>query len=240
MTEFSRCAGKLDLRFADEDDAPEIAALVKEVCSSEGELFWRSSTDKVTSEGVVSDCISGKTRWIVLETPVPEETVVGTVRLSILEAERKGVVDIICALGENNSVYNQLLARVEGIARGMGITNMVVKLDQWKESMYDWLCGCGYVDIAGSECKDENLIKPTMILDMYKDLTKSQEAQCIADSTPISVPHVEESLEDLLGEIDINSIESSGTVGSVANPNPMENLMGDLFAALHKEYPGGW
>lgn len=217
---------KLDLRFADEEDAEEISNLLGEVGRAEGEGDWRSPGPRVSAAEVALDCSSSKSRWIVLETPVPEEAMMAAVRLCLLESERKGVIDVLCALGENHLVYNQLLARVENIARGLGIARLVIEVVQWNEPQYDWLCSCGYRDNAGRECKDENLLKPTMILEMHKDLRQAVE----------STDLVGESLDELIRGINIGSVEVVGVEGGGA-PASMEAIMGDLFSALHREYP---
>jgi len=218
---------KLDLRYADEEDAEDIQALIATVGIQEGEGEWRlpGAPSRVTAAEVTGDCISSQRRWILLETPVPEEQVVAAVRLSLHEGERKGLVDVICALGDNRAVYNQLLARVENIARGLGITKLVIEVVQWNEGLFDWLCSCGYVDNAGRECKDEHLLKPTMILEMHKDLTLS-EAQTV---NSVFMPPEVSSIEDLLEGLEVCSSEQQP-------PGSLEAIVGDLFAALHKEY----
>jgi hypothetical protein len=223
-------AEKLDFRFADEEDATEIADLVQVVGRLENEAVWlKAGTERVTAAAVSQDCSSSKSRWIVLETPAPEETMVAAVRLSLVESERRCVIDVICALGEQFVVYNQLLARVENVARGMGIVNMVIEVVQWNEPMYEWLCSCGYQDQAGREYKVENLLKPTMLLDMHKDLTSTMAAVGNARADLQVQP---ESLDDLLDGLDLSSVEQP----EGAQVGGMETLMANLFVALHKEY----
>lgn len=223
---------KLDLRFADEEDAEEIALLVNSTARTEGEGEWRLPGDKISAEEVARDCESMKTRWIVLETPVPEEAVVAAVRLCLLINEKKGVIDIMCAAGEENVVYNQLLARIEGIVRGMAVEHLVIEVVQWNEGMFSWLTSCGYTDIAGRECKDENLLKPTLVLDMHKDLTINRSShESAVTAEPLALP---DSLSDLLDSIEISDVTSQSDTGR--QDGSMEGLIGNLFAALHREY----
>lgn len=223
-------AEKLDFRYADEEDATEIADLVKVVGRLENEAVWlKADTERVTAASISEDCSSSKSRWIVLETPAPEETMVAAVRLSLVESERRCVIDVICALGEHFAVYNQLLARVENVARGVGIVNMVIEVVQWNEPMFEWLSSCGYQDNAGREYKAENLLKPTMLLDMHKDLTRSVAAVGNARGDWIETS---ESLDDLLDGLDLSSVEQL----EAAQVGGMETLMANLFVALHKEY----
>ena len=229
-------AGKLDLRFADEEDCDELSDFVSEIRKLEGENEWRSPGCNVSAEEVAEDCDNMKRRWIVLETPVPEETVVAAVRLRLSEdgGQRKGVVDVLCAVGggeqeQQGTVYNQMLARVENIARGLGISTLVIELAQWKEAAYEWLSSCGYVDRAGRACLDENLLKPTMILEMHKDLTQERQ---ILSTTAVIASAPDDSIDDLLSSINIGS----STTLPLAENDAMEALVGTLFAALHKEY----
>jgi hypothetical protein len=229
-------AGKLDLRFADEEDCDELSDFVSEIRKLEGEFEWRSPVSNVSAEEVAEDCGNMKRRWIVLETPVPEETVVAAVRLRLSEdgGQRKGVVDVLCAVGggeqeQQGTVYNQMLARVENIARGLGISTLVIELAQWKEAAYEWLSSCGYVDRAGRACLDENLLKPTMILEMHKDLTQERQ---ILSTTAVIASAPDDSIDDLLSSINIGS----STTLPLAENDAMEALVGTLFAALHKEY----
>jgi hypothetical protein len=230
-------SGKLDLRFADEDDSEDLSEFVNEIRMLEGESEWRSPGSTVTADEVAEDCCNMKRRWIVLETPAPEEAIVAAVRLRLSEedGQRRGVVDVLCAVGggeqeQQGTVYNQMLARVENISRGLGISTLVIELAQWKEAAYEWLSSCGYVDRAGRACADENLLKPTMILEMHKDLTQERQNLSTANE---AVPAPEDSIDDLLGSIDL---ETSSTALPAAEDDAMEALMGTLFAALHKEY----
>jgi len=93
---------RLDFRFAmDEIDASDIAALVNDACLVEqdgGVLSFRRPGPTLAAADVEHDLLSnGAARWVVLDTPPPEELVVAAARF-VLDAERRvGVVDVLCA-----------------------------------------------------------------------------------------------------------------------------------------------
>jgi GNAT superfamily N-acetyltransferase len=72
---------KLDKRFADEEDVVEITELMNAACAVEcaggGAMAFRSAAVMLTRERVASSIDSGIMRWYVLETPHPEERMVG-------------------------------------------------------------------------------------------------------------------------------------------------------------------
>jgi len=245
---------KLDLRFCDEEDAADIVDLVNEGYSKEssaeqgGTMCYRAEgSAKVSLEQVIEDCSSNAKRWIVLETPVPEEIVVAAARLhlSMLEG-RRGVVDLICACGGPNQtdLCNQLLARVEGIARGQGIEVLVVETTQWRDDMQTWLESCGYVDRSGRASSEAGLIKPTAILEYQKDLrattaalgssSSSSSSEAVASTAAAADLLSRLELEDDVFEFDtleVGAAESGGGRGG----DTMEALISSLFVALHKE-----
>ena len=83
--------GKLDFRFADEEDAKEIVQCVASAFQveydKESVLYNRrrgwGEAPVISEEQVEKDCWSANLRWIVLETPLPDEIVVSAARMSM-------------------------------------------------------------------------------------------------------------------------------------------------------------
>ena len=85
--------GKLDFRFADEEDAKEIVQCVASAFQveydKESVLYNRrrgwGEAPVISEEQVEKDCSSANLRWIVLETPLPDEIVVSAARMNEVE-----------------------------------------------------------------------------------------------------------------------------------------------------------
>lgn len=242
-------AFKLDLRFADEDDSADIASLINE-CGADDDYRVKGSP-KIEAEEVESDCASTKSRWIVLETAAPEEAVVACVRLRLIsdtageaqsQGQRRAVLDLLTAKEHATvsaaAVYNQLLARVEGIARGLGVQLLTVETVQWDEAAYDWLTSAGYTDVAGRPSTAAFLTKPCMVLELQKHLTSEQGSAPIYCSAGTVTHELPADLADLLDSIDISAEEFAADADADApRAGPMEGLVANLFSALHKEFP---
>jgi hypothetical protein len=233
--------GKLDFRFADEEDAKEIAECVAASFSvefdSESPLYNRKGEDSclISTEQIEKDCSSANLRWIVMETPLPEEIVVATARLSmaaVMAGESKIIVDLIAFAEdtESTSVRDQMLVQVERVGRSQGIKTLVIEISQHREDLQTWLESCGYEELGGRMSEDESYIKPTMIFEYHKDLTKPSKVVSRAPgaSDPTS------SLADEVKDMDLATAE---IVTSHGPEGGMAGLMSDLFTALHKEHP---
>ena len=64
---------------------------------------------------------------------------------------------------------------------GNSTTKLVIEVSQHRTDLQEWLEGCGYEELGGRQCTDENVIKPTMVFEFHKDLTKSALAPNIRD-----------------------------------------------------------
>lgn len=67
---------KMDFRFADGDDAPDIERIIQEalkVDSEEPFCFRRRNHSLLSISQIENECNDSRTKWVVLETPVPEE-----------------------------------------------------------------------------------------------------------------------------------------------------------------------
>lgn len=189
---------KLDLRFADDEDAEEIANVVNQShlveCVEGGKYQMRNDGPRITVEEIISDCSQASCRWIVLETPRPEELVVAAVRLLMIPKENKAIIDLICSIplpnnisevtksdssepfsGLCRSISSQLLAKTENIARGHGMDWLIIEVSQYREDIMDWVSECGYEDKGGhmwpsNKPCGSGLSKPCMLLEFQKDL----------------------------------------------------------------------
>ena len=67
----------MDFRFADSDDAEDIEIMIKEALKDEqeGSRSFRSSASPFPASGIINDCDSSSRRWVLLETPVPDEVI---------------------------------------------------------------------------------------------------------------------------------------------------------------------
>jgi hypothetical protein len=187
---------KLDLRFADDEDAEEIAKVVNEShlieCIEGSKYQYRNDGPRITVEEIKSNCSQASCRWIVLETPRPEELVVSTARLLMIPNENRSVIDLICSIpnytseqiksdssepfsGICKSISSQLLAKAENIARGHGMEWLTIEVSQYRQDIMDWVSECGYEDNGGHMWPSNKpcgtgLSKPCMLLEFQKDL----------------------------------------------------------------------
>ena len=241
-------AGTLDMRFADEEDAEEIAGTVSAGFSMEFDetnpLYNRRNADVavITKEQIEADCGSANKRWIVLETPVPEELVVACARLDmgkVMMGESKATVDLMAFVEDtqSTSTKDQMLVQLERIAKSQNIRILVIEVSQHRLDIQEWLEQCGYEELGGRASDDENYIKPTMVFEFHKDLTKPSKAVIRAPpgstATTSTGVELEVDMADLgLGDRDFEILTSTS---SEAPPGPMAGLISDLFTALHKE-----
>ena len=253
-------AFKLDLRFADEEDSGDIASLINECGATDD--YRVAGSAKIEAGEVEGDCASSKSRWIVLETAAPEEAVVACVRLRMLldkaeeELPRRAVLDLLTAKEHSSvsaaAVFNQLLARVEGIARGLGVQVLTVETVQWDEAAYDWLTSAGYTDVAGRPSTAAFLTKPCMVLELQKNLASEGAAAPHDAATAVGAvagaADLPVDLAALLDGIDLSAEASTVTATATATATAdndadapgagsMEGLVASLFSALHREYP---
>lgn len=190
----------------------------------------------ISEEQVEKDCWSANLRWIVLETPLPDEIVVSAARMSmaaVMAGESKIIVDLFAFAEDTDStsVKDQMLVQIERVARSQGIKFLVMEASQHREDLHTWLEACGYAELGGRMSTDENYLKPTMVFEYHKDLTKPSNIVSRGASAAVAVPAA--SLADNLNDLDLGSAE---ILTSQAPEGGMAGLMGDLFSALHKEH----
>lgn len=126
---------------------------------------------------VEADLLSMPIKWLVLETPHPEELVVAAARLKY-DKSCSGRVDIFCATGSTGeirvSVMKRLLSVVESVSYNIGLRCLVLEAAQWRTDLDTLFTSCGYVENSGymwPEDKQHMLTRPTMVLQYHKSFT---------------------------------------------------------------------
>lgn len=247
-------AGTLDFRFADEEDALDIERTVSAGFSKEFDkndpLYNRKdvAVAVITKEEIEKDCASPNKRWIVLETPVPEELVVACARLDmgkVMIGDSKAIVDLMAFVEDtqSTSTKDQMLVQLERIAKSQNIKVLVIEVSQHRLDIQEWLEMCGYEELGGRASEDENYLKPTMVFEFHKDLSKPSKAVTRAppsSSARASGGAQAVELEVKMGELGLsdNEFEILTHASSEPPPGPMAGLISELFTALHKEGPG--
>ena len=206
--EGNKQSSKLDMRFCDDEDAADIECLLR-VCDAceynpASEYHFRAASTsesnsvvKVSQDDIVADCDKANVRWIVMETPVPEEAVVGAARMTFKPAggvgsdidDTKAGKAVVCVDvciyypdSDSRSVRSQMLAQLERIAVGHGAEVIIMECMQHRVDVQDWLESCGYQELGGRICEESGLIKPTMVFEFHKNLRTSR-AQTVALTT---------------------------------------------------------
>ena len=201
-------------------------------------------------------------RWLVLETPVPEELVVAAARLRH-DATRNGRVDIFCAMGANSAmqqaIMKRLLSVVETVAFNIGLRSCIIEAAQWRVDLEQLLTECGYMELSGHiwpEAQQHLLTKPTMILEYHKVFDTSNSSSGNNNSSmgsmlmpmcsveeEVKVPEMQsgttESAADIVNQLsELNNLSLSTSGENTGNliHTEMPHLFESLFAALHVEY----
>lgn len=113
------------------------------------------------------------TRWLVLETPAPEEIVVGAARLRY-DAARNGRVDCFgVAQGSEleAAIGRMLVSKLETVCYNTGLRSCIIEAAQWRTDLEGLLTACGYEEQSGHiwpEDRQAELLKPTMVLEYHK------------------------------------------------------------------------
>lgn len=241
-----RAKSAYDFRFADSGDDEDMkdiagavnAAYVHEVGAQ------RSSEPLLKAEDVVQDLSTSNVRWLLIETPRPEETVVSVARITMDLKAKSFQVSFLCAVGPtggDNTVnvrrdrYFYLLTKLENVARSQGVRSVTVDVPMWRDEEHTWLSSKGYADNGGDawpQDKSSQVLVPALILHFSKHLPKESSSAPPKNSlnatfSAVAPPPVPD-LSDLL---------AAATEGAplTASSGPMESLMVDLFAALHTE-----
>lgn len=172
----------VDMRFADEEDTTDLISFISKALEIEqngtSSLSFRKVGPIITANEIETDCSSFTVRWIVFESPYPEEDILACARLTLLNSstERKGVVNYFCVptSSDHKDMLHQLvISKVEIVCRSQGYTQLVYELPQWREDLHESLSRFGYTDNGGRCWPEEQshmITKPTMILEFEKDL----------------------------------------------------------------------
>lgn len=163
-------------RFADIEDAGEITALVND---SHG-------IQRVSASQVASD-LSGGTggRWVLVETPYPDEILIGCARLEV-EGKQKVCVVSAFAIGkefQGKGAGGDLMKKVETTVRGMGCEVCNLRIGHWEESVIKWAEGMGYEQAGGEVWPEDRMgevgkerlamMKAEGVLPMILDMRKT-------------------------------------------------------------------
>ena len=116
-----------------------------------------------------------QSKWLVLETPSPEEDIVAAGRLILDFARKISIVDILCSVGDDDVVrafrFSTLLRKLENIVLGHNFNTIILEVSSWRTDLQEQLTSLGYKDCGGRIYDEEHsLLKPTMILEFRKDL----------------------------------------------------------------------
>ena len=94
-------------------------------------------------------------RWLVVETPEPDDVMVACCRLDVSRAvgatEAAAVFDVLAVESRfrNNGAGGYLLKRCETIARGMGCRTATLSVGHWQSSLLRWARRRGYEERGG-------------------------------------------------------------------------------------------
>jgi hypothetical protein len=182
----------------------------------------------------------GAARWVVLETPAPEEATVAAARVWISPQENKATIDIFAVASNDDRV--QFLVRIESLVRSLGIGRLVFRCPHWRGDVQEWLEASGYSDRGGFAWPEElrhQVLRHTMILEYEREVLQSRREQSDREAEQVNSFHptaysadadVEGDFLDEIGGDGIHIEEIPG--GSSAS---LEATIVDLFAALHRE-----
>jgi hypothetical protein len=192
-------------------------------------------------------------KWLVLETPVPEEAIVGAARLKH-DSSRNGHVDCFCVSSPCSeeakiAVMKRLLSKVETVCYNLGLRSCILEAPQWRTDLEALFSQCGYEERSGHiwpEDKQDQLLKPTMVLEYHKvfpgqGASQSQQAELLTRSTNAGT-NTNSSETGQEGGLDIGELSIVGEgegQASGESAGGMKQLLNTLFAALHAEYGSG-
>jgi len=203
------------------------------------------------------------TKWLVLETPMPEELIVGAARVKY-DSARNGRVDVFCVAGADAdtklSIMKQLLSKVETVCYNIGLRSCIVEAAQWRTDLEELFTSCGYEEASGHiwpEDRHHELSKPTMVLEYHKVFGAASsnvmtaagaDSGMLLPTTEVEFVVTEDSVlgndpaGDLVSQLSaLNdlTIERTGTNDAASKNGTMPALFESLFAALHAEYGDG-
>jgi hypothetical protein len=183
-----------------------------------------------------------------METPVPEEQVVGAARLNYFLTQNNNddeedvnkpktvVIDIFSYFPDDTvrSVRSQMLAQIERIAVGQGAEIIIIEVYQHRIDIQAWLeDNCGYKELGGHICEEKGLLKPTMVFEFHKNLLESR-AQSVSVSILTSNTTTNSnsnSTNTPPGELSVRAKgkEDNGTDNGTDNDNDNDHVLNDKF-----------
>jgi N-acetylglutamate synthase-like GNAT family acetyltransferase len=193
-------------------------------------------------------------KWLVLETPVPEEAIVGAARLKH-DSSRNGHVDCFCVSSPCSeetkiAVMKRLLSKVETVCYNLGLRSCILEAPQWRTDLEALFSQCGYEERSGHmwpEDRQDQLLKPTMVLEYHKvfpvqGLSQSQQPELLTRPNDAGIYTSNNEAGQGAG-LDLGELSIVGEEVEVQAPGAavasMPQLINNLFAALHAEYGSG-
>jgi GNAT superfamily N-acetyltransferase len=119
--------------------------------------------------------LSGKStlrRWILLETPAPEERVVAAACVSTGAELGHGSIESLAVEPsmQRQGVGSLLLRRAEGILLSLRCRWVNLQTTQWRADVLAWACSRGYSEVGGGLLPAESTTRSTRYLDLRHDL----------------------------------------------------------------------
>eukprot|EP00752_Nemacystus_decipiens_P012162 g10781.t1 len=173
---------EVDLRFAGAEDTTEILSLVNNAFSVEkGDSDLAFTTRDRVHQDEVDACLhgaSGKKRWLVLETPHPEEKMAAACLICTGSTPGTGSVEVLAVepSRQREGLGSHMLRRAEGILLNFRCRFVKMRVPQWREDVLGWATRQGYRETGGGlwgELDGENaedLTRPTRYFVLTRDL----------------------------------------------------------------------
>lgn len=215
---------KLDFRFASTEDTAEILDLVNDAFSVEkGDTALAFTSRDRISAAEVDACLQGASvekRWLVLETPHPEERMVAAALISTGNVPGTGSVEVLAVerSGQRKGIGSQMLRRAEGILLNFRCRSVRMKVPQWRADVLEWADKRGYKETGGGLWGEldgesaEDLTRPTRYFVLTRDLlTDTRLAGTFGDGTARFAAATAAAAE-----------RAAATAGSKSAPNPAQ------------------
>uniref|UniRef100_A0A7S2WC10 N-acetyltransferase domain-containing protein n=1 Tax=Rhizochromulina marina TaxID=1034831 RepID=A0A7S2WC10_9STRA len=185
----ARSVPVLDFRFADEEDVDDIVRVVNDAFAGPDHSF--RAGPRLARPLVVEDTDRpGQARWLLLETPAPEENVVASVRLQLDDDAGlgRGKMAILTALAvhpdwRGKGVGSLLLRKCEASSRGLGCRSISIDLPMSAESVQSWLSRRGWKQLGGGLWEGDGYDRAMNYVTYVRDLTCKP-----GSGAPISAP----------------------------------------------------
>lgn len=198
---------KLDFRFADEEDAQDIAAIVNaafalETCDAEGSepaLAFRT-VPRLGVEGLEQELqFSRNTRWLILETPMPDERLVAVAAVQLvldmggIGETQVGLLSVLAVAPsmQKKGIGSQLLRRCEAVCLNLHCGEMRCDVPVAREDVLVWLANRNFNEHGGGLWDNLSTVKAvTRYVTLKKDLTAGlcSAAGSISTSAPRPAP----------------------------------------------------